>query len=174
MKNSERWIIVSFILIVSSLLFIAKINAFRAEEALAQFEEEASSAIEEVVEIEIEGAVNKPGTYTVPVGTPMKKVVKKARPKVGTDLQKLPLTAVAPMKITIEELQEITITVTGAIGEPKELVLPIGSRICDLKSKITLTGETDKTFFRRRRLLKNGEIIEVPKKAIADKSRHRI
>jgi hypothetical protein len=64
----------------------------------------------------------------------------------------------------VEELKELKIIVRGAVVDPGVIVMPLGARICDLKSKVVLGDEADKTFFKRRRLLKNGEIIEVPKK----------
>lgn len=60
---------------------------------------------------------------------------------------------------------EVRVTVRGA-AESIELVLPKGSRISDLKEKISLSAEADKTFFRRKRKLKDGEVIEVPKKTV--------
>jgi hypothetical protein len=70
-----------------------------------------------------------------------------------------------PLHLVVEEFSEIVVRIKGA-ATPVELRVPTGSRISDLKSKVSLTAEADKAFFRRKRLLKNGEIIEVPKKTV--------
>lgn len=62
------------------------------------------------------------------------------------------------------EPTEITVWVKGAVKESVELILPVDSRICDLKAKINLSDDADKRFFRRRKRLKNREEIWVPKK----------
>jgi hypothetical protein len=50
------------------------------------------------------------------------------------------------------------------------LTLPAKSRVSDLKSKVVLSPDADKSYFRRRRWLKNGEKIEVPKKTVEENS----
>lgn len=69
-------------------------------------------------------------------------------------------------ELVVEELTELKVLVRGAVVDPGSITMPLGARICDLKSKVILKDEADKTFFKRRRLLRNGEIIEVPKKSI--------
>lgn len=85
----------------------------------------------------------------------------------GSTLAEAPL-PVAPA----EEPAEITVMVRGAVLAPTQLTLPPKSRICDLKTKLSLTPEADKRFFRRRKLLKDGDCIEVPKKTVELNSEH--
>jgi hypothetical protein len=47
--------------------------------------------------------------------------------------------------------------------ENKSLALPAGSRICDLSGLIIPSADADLHFFKRRRLLKNQDVIEVPR-----------
>ncbi len=61
---------------------------------------------------------------------------------------------------------EIRIFINGAVEKPIELIVPTGTRICDLKSKVLFTADVDKSFLKRRRKLKNREILTVPKKSI--------
>ncbi len=74
--------------------------------------------------------------------------------------------AIAEVEQQEQILTEITVHVRGAVLEPAQLKMPVQSRICDLKSKISLASNADRTFFRRKKRLKNGEIIEVPKKTV--------
>lgn len=168
LKRSEWLLIGSFLLILGSLFLVSKVNAVWAETTLQETE------IETFIEIAVDGAVSKPGKYTVPAGTPVLEAVKKARPKPFADLKNLQGPVHSAMIIRVEELKEIVVQVKGAVEQPVELVMPVKSRISDLKSKITLTPEADKAFFRRRRLLKNGEVVEVPKKTVVHKSDHQI
>lgn len=166
--TSSEWILVaSLILIMASLVVIAKVNAHRASSTLAIEDLEP----EEIL-VTIEGAVAKPGTYSVPSGTTMESALRKARPKANANLKVLPLQQLieAPLHLTLQELTEIAVSIRGAIAEPVEITLPAHSRICDLKSKVSFTTETDKRFFRRRRVLKDGEVVEVPKKTVEDNS----
>ncbi len=167
MKKSAQpseWIVVgSLFAIMCSLLLIAKVNAYRAT-----FSFPPDDPKQEEIMVTISGAVAKPGNYPVSAGTPVEEVVHKARPKPWANLQKIPLKQLIekPLYIDVETLSVITVSVRGAVTTPLEITLPAKSRVCDLKSKVSLTAEADKTFFRRKRMLKNGEIIEVPKKTV--------
>jgi hypothetical protein len=172
LKYSEWMVVGSFLLILCSLFLIAKLSSVSVDKALSDPMPAA------LYEVEVEGAVSKPGKYKIEAGTPIVKALKKARVKPFADLA--PLTGVVDrsMTIKVEELQEITIKLKGAVVDAAELVLPAKTRICDLKGVVQFTDDVDKTFFRKRRLLKNGEIIVVPekqkKKPLVDKSAHPI
>jgi hypothetical protein len=63
----------------------------------------------------------------------------------------------------IPELEFISVRIDGAVVNPLDMQLPRGTRLFELRGKIQLTKEADERFMKRRRLLKNGEIIHVPK-----------
>lgn len=162
---TSQWLLVCSLLgLLFSLFIISKVNIHRAT-SLLPIEDGISY---EKVGVTITGEVAKPGTYFILSGAPLSEAVRKARPKPWADLQKIPLDKIVeePCSLNVEALEEIHVRVGGAVAEPVELTLPRGSRISDLKTKIILTPEADKTFFRRRKLLKNGERIEVPNKAV--------
>lgn len=162
LRSSEWFLVGSLLLVMASLVLVAKVNAHRASAVvLAQ--------VPEVV-VAIDGAVAKPGEYAVRKGSRIEEIVRKARPKPYANLKKLGVDerVEGPLSLHIEELSEIVVSVNGAVKEPMQLVLPAGSRLCDLRSKISLTTEADKSFFRRRRLLKDGEKIEIPKKTVEE------
>ena len=163
--KSSEWILVgSLLLIMASLVLIAKVNAYRVATTISE-----KDLKQEEILVSISGAVEKPGDYTVLLsGTTYGEVVRKARPKPFADLKKISLKEPieAPVSLVIEELTEVKISLRGAVVKPIELTVPAGSRICDLRSKISLTAEADKAFFRRRKLLKEGDVIEVPKKTV--------
>lgn len=173
MKNSlspSEWILAtSFLIFIAALVLIAKVNTYKASTAIA-----SATLLPEEILVTIDGAVKKPGQYTIQAGITIEQALRKAKPAPEADLKALPLKEIIenPLHITVGELKEIRVTVAGAIAGPVELVLPPKSRISDLKSKVIFTDETEKTFFRRRKLLKNGEHIEVPKKTVEQNEAH--
>ncbi|MBX7067251.1 MAG: SLBB domain-containing protein [Parachlamydiales bacterium] len=161
LRNSEWTLLAILAIIMAGLIAISKINAARASIAIGEIEERQVQIL-----VTIDGAVKKAGQYSVAEGTPVSAALKRARPTPWADLKAMPLKELimAPAHLTVPELKEIRVSVSGAVSEPADLVLPVGSRIADLKSKIGFTEETDKTYFRRRRLLRDREKIVVPKK----------
>lgn len=161
--SSSEWVLATtFLLLLGSFIVIAKVNAYRAKIALEAF------PVQEEIFLTIDGAVKKPGKYQVQPGTSIEAILRKARPALDADLKSLPFMDKIDrsLHITVNKLDEIRVNVTGAIAESADLLLPPGSRICDLKSKIIFTPETELRFFRRKKLLKDGDKIEVPKKTV--------
>lgn len=117
------------------------------------------------VEIVISGEVAHPGTFSALPGTRLGDLVKKSRPKRFADLTDIDLDSPVEkaLELQIPLLSEISVRVEGAVAAPIELKLPPGSRICDLKPKIECEEDANPQFFKRRRLLKNGETVLVPK-----------
>ena len=166
--QSSEWVLAgSLLLIMASLVIIAKINVYRAASTLSS----PDLQIEEIL-VAVSGAVKKPGEYHVPAGTPLEAVLRRAKPLPHANLKGLSLKEPidAPRDLFVEELTEITVFVSGAVQEPMKLTLPARSRVSDLKSKVVLSPDADKSYFRRRRWLKNGEKIEVPKKTVEENS----
>ncbi len=163
LRPAEWALVASLLVFLSSLVLVAKINSSRAAAAI-----DAVEFAQEEILITIDGAVKKPGKYTVRSGATLEQVLRRAKPTAEADLRMLPLKEIldSPKHITVEPLKEITVFVVGAIAEPVEISLPPRSRICDLKNKVIFTSETEKAFFRRRKLLKNGDKIVVPKKTV--------
>lgn len=154
-------------LIMASLAVISKVNVYRAASTI----DSKDCQIENIL-IAVSGAVKKPGEYRVAAGTPLAAVLRKARPLSQANLMGLDLGS--PMEssrdVFIPELSEITVFVSGAVLAPVALTLPVASRVSDLKSKVALSADADKSYFRRRRRLKNGEKIVVPKKTVEENS----
>lgn len=162
LQSSEWFLVASLLLIMVSLVTISKISATKATSQLP-IEEDQKKVL-----VTVEGAVKKPGSYFIEVGSSIQDVLKIAKPLPNADLKKWLLLGEiqSDCQIEISELSEIVVSIKGAVVKPIELTLPVGSRICDLKSKILLSEDAEKAFFRRRKRLKNGDIICVPKKTV--------
>lgn len=161
-EPSEWTLILSLSFILASLFIISQINSYRSTPSLI-FSAPSQPA---PVTITLSGAVQRPGAYTVESGTPLAQVLRKARPKTHANLQNYNLEEplLTDTTLQIEERPIITVTIDGV-----EITLPAGSRICDLKGKISLEPDADPQFFRRKKQLRHGEKIEIPKKGVAKK-----
>ena len=208
LQNSE-WVLVSVLLIfLASFVFIARYHEHRRAIQLQQFSWQEARPIS----VSIEGAVLKPGSYLVASGTLLGEALKKSRPKRFANFRELDLDQVleSDCSLIIEELSTLKIKVSSDVnGIFKELEVPPGTRICDLREcveelfakpkeppapegarSICLTQtddllepspqakglpkgfsprfqEVDKNFLKKRRLLRDGEVLEIPAKKVA-------
>ncbi len=164
--EASEWILsFSLILILASLFTITRFHEHRKKNQLTACASQALSPVEPV-EIVISGEVAHPCAFSALPGTRLGDLIKKSRPKRFADLTGIDLDSPVEkaMELLIPRLAEISVRIEGAVAVPIELRLPPGSRICDLKTKIECGGNANLQFFKKRRLLKNGEIVHVPKK----------
>lgn len=161
-KNSLRegeWIFVlSILFLMFSITLVSKINASRSSSYL----DENPLPIHEPCSVVIDGAVSNPGTFTVPPGTLLKKLIKKSRPTPFADLKEFSLEqrVEKSMSIHIKELTEITLTIERAGFEPEQVVVPAGIKGCQLKKHLCFAAPESK-IFKSRRFLKDGEVISL-------------
>jgi len=158
LKTVERLFLLTILCLVFAFSIISKLTGLRG------VENSNESFASQKISIEISGAVGKPGLYTVPQGSTLSTVLRKVKLKPLADLFGFELGRALDESCSIEipMLKEITIEVSGCVKKNVRLTLAAGSRICDLKNLIVLTEEADRTFLKRKRLLKNREVIEVP------------
>lgn len=162
--NVSEWVISgSLILILLSLLLISHFHQHRKKLQISAIKE----SVESQIDIEISGEVSRPGVFSVVPGTRIGDLIKKSRPKRYADLSSIDLDspALVACELIIPQLKELNVKIEGAVAVPIVLKMPIGSRISDLKSKIQSEQDADLGFFKRRRLLKNEEIITIPRAA---------
>lgn len=151
---------------MAAFVIVAKVNAWRADAQISQIESQKE------ILVAITGEVSKPGMYKVFAGTTVESALKKAKPKKFSNIKDLPLKKIIeePLTIDVKALSEIRVKVDGEVSEPMELRLKPKTRICDLKLKLTLTKDADKTFFKSRKQLLDGEVVLVPKKTVEQNS----
>jgi len=161
--QTSEWVLVSsLILLLVSLVTISRLHEHRIQSQL----EDTVLRLEQTFSVTIKGEVANPGTFTAKEGRRLGDIVKKSRPKRFADIRALNLDSPieSSMEIEIALLKEIIVHIEGAVELPINLTLPAGARISDLKSKIHLREDADFKFLQRRRLLKDGETIVIPKK----------
>ena len=161
--EASEWILsFSLILILASLFAISRFHEHRKKNQLTA----CRDAFAGLVDIAISGEVAHPGVFPAALGSRLGDTVKKSRPKCFADLRGIDLDRPVEKAIdlAIPRMSEILIRIEGAVAAPIDLLMPSGSRICDLKPKIECDSDADLRFFRKRRLLKNGETILIPQR----------
>jgi hypothetical protein len=159
LQTSEWIFFITICALVATVFTISKFTSYRSLDLLDQRRRR-----EEVqIKIEIGGHVKCPGSYQIVKGQPLSEVLFKAKPKPLADLSVLDLSKSLdePCSIHIKALEKVAVQVAGCVKEIIFLELPAGSRICDLKGHIELSSEADRGFLRRRRILKDREVIVV-------------
>jgi hypothetical protein len=116
--------------------------------------------------IHIEGAVKYPGTYETKKGCLIKEIIEKAELLPEADCIGIDLNGrvTETLSLYVPDRGWIEVTVLGAVKEEKTLQIRSKSRICDLLSKIEMTSDADRRFLRRKRVLKDGEEVIIPRK----------
>lgn len=158
--RSTEWALAgSLLLVLLSLFVVAKIQAKHCSKG-------TDSISIALVTIQIAGFVERPGVFEVARGTPFEEVLRKARPKRFANLRGLdPMSPLLQsMELTIEPLQSLRVQVQGAVAKPELIEVAPGTRICHLKQIISLAESADLTFFKKRRLLADGDVIDIPEK----------
>lgn len=166
MRRAEWKVTLLVLLLFVVFGLIAKINIYKASEVLA-CRSKSKNTNPATVAVSISGAVSRPGVYNIKSGTPLGKVLAKARPSACADLRALdlgmPLFSTASFHV--EKLKTLVIYLCFAGEEKQRIEIEAGSRVCDLLSKIPLLAHVQKASFKSRRLLKDGEMIHLPQRA---------
>lgn len=85
----HEWL--SVFLILTLLLGLSFSILYHRVDALNQAPSDPIEPIEQLIEVRIEGAVERPGTYQVKKGTPLNEVLQMAMPKPEANLSRLKL-----------------------------------------------------------------------------------
>ena len=103
-----------------------------------------------LVNVEILGAVRNPGIHSFNRGTPLKEFITRAKPLPRADLSEIDLDqpiledVVVEIKIPVN----FTVEILGALKHPGTYVVPIGTRVCDLKKFIVIHPDVDHKFLK--------------------------
>ena len=160
LKFSELFVISFFLILMVSMVLISRLSSAKAKSFLSDFRPT------KLVQVEISGEVLKPGSFEVEVGSSVGEVIKKARPKRFADLCGLDKDQIVCEKTVLEipKLKEIRVYVVGEVAQPYEFLVEPGTRVCQLKSKISLSENGDPAPLSSRRILADCEKITILKR----------
>jgi hypothetical protein len=158
--RASEWILAGCLFcILLSLFAIAKFQVWHCTKG-------TDTTTISLVKVKIEGFVERPNVYEFALGTPLEEALRKARPKRFADLRSIDQASVltTSIQLNIEKLSSLKVHITGAVAKSETIEVAPGTRICQLKQKIVLIEESDLAFFKKRRFLSDGEVVDVPYK----------
>ena len=162
----HEWLAIA--IIVGLLGMLAAIAMIR--NSSSQFKEIATTDTpsNQWIKVAIDGAVESPGNYTVEKGTSLKEVLAQAKVLEDADFSRLKMKITSKVRqgqmIHVPKKQIITVFIQGNVEFPGALAVPKGTRLIDLMDKITFQDNADLQPLRKKRRLKDQEIIRIEKK----------
>lgn len=163
----HEWLAV--VAIVGFLLLLTLIVIFRGGNShllIEKSDEKLHYLKPQTVNFYVDGAVAKPGSYQVKVGTLIKDVIAMAEPLPEADLRKIRPTSKVRngQSCTVSAQPTITIHISGAVEEEGPLTIPKRTRLCDITQHARLKSTADLEKINRKRYLKDNENVCIPEK----------
>lgn len=127
----------------------------------------SSDVQQTVMQVKIEGQVQKPGTYSMPLHSSLKDLLEQAQPLSTADLSHLKWRCKLRdgQTIHIPERRWISIQISGAVQEPGPLKILSGMRCYELADQLQFLPEADVNSIRKkRRFLQDGDVVEISTK----------
>lgn len=114
----------------------------------------------------IKGAVTHPGIYHIHSEISLKDLLAIAEVTSNADLRRFSLEAMVKKGriINVPTRAMIEVYLKGAVKEDQRLTIPKNSKLEDLIILGKFTPDADLAFLKKKRKLKNGEVIQVPAK----------
>ncbi len=169
----HEWLAIVLILgFLCLLTFIAYVNYAIDHQDLKTAQ--GASLKPQEVEFHVEGAVAKPGTYSVKVGTKVKEAIALAEPLLEADLRKIKSTSRLRngQKIVVAKREMISISISGAISQENlTLSIPKGTRMNELSKYVQFNEDADCSKVDSKRYLKDQEKIIIPVKGASKQPR---
>lgn len=157
----HEWMIVCLIILL--MFFLSFVTYMKSDESLPQLVKNKDLNFDKM-RVFIQGAVKKPGEYTLKKNSLLAELLELAEPLPEADLRLLKRNKKIKdgqhLYVPLKAL--ITIYIEGAVEQPGPLKIWKGTRFNELKSKINLQETADPKFFNKKRYLKDQEIIKVP------------
>lgn len=171
----HEWFIVS-LLIISLILLICITRV--SKEVPPSLSNERHELVSTLIEIEVEGAIEKCGTYFLKKGSRLKHLFQECIPLPEADLSKFKYNKKLRDGeiIRVPYQKWISIYLEGAVVQKGILKVKQGTKISDLETFIECLPNADLKVFRKKRLLKDGEIFTIPfkKEVIKNKKKNII
>jgi hypothetical protein len=161
--HAYEWITV--ILIVALMGWLTAITHFKSN-ALPEVLDQPHYIFNPEIEVWIEGAVKNPGKFKMKRGEKVEDLLERAQPTKEADLSQIRQKTKLKkgQKLNIPALAMITVHIQGAVKQSVSLTIPKGTVLEDLISKIKFEKDANIEKLKKKRVLKEGEVIKVSKK----------
>lgn len=167
----HEWLSIAFLISVLSLLTIASHSC--ESESLSSSSLSKMTPhhlLSEDIEVHVEGAVELPGKYLIKRGSTVKELIDIAKPKPEADLHRIKFDGILKkgQRVIVSSKEVVKIILKFQGVEPsldtKEMTLPKGTKLEELLLLYTFSEEVDLQKLKKKRRLKDGEVIIIPLK----------
>jgi protein involved in polysaccharide export with SLBB domain len=165
---AQEWLVIFIIIAILGLVvFVTLIQNSSSLPATGIAHEPLPSTIE----VHIEGAVRHPGLYVFPVGTRLEEALEQAEPLPEAHLSRLKKQRILRdgQKIKVPAKATLTIFLKGAVKQEESIQVLEGARLEDLIQLADLSDQADIAKLKKRRLLKDQEVVYIPEKKVKAK-----
>lgn len=151
--------IVSILGFIGMICAVTQISNSGSAPSTAIYDHEKAS-----MTVYIDGAVESPGMYQMPLKSTVNDLLQIAHPAPQANLKKVKLNSTLKpgQRITIAAYPQITIYLEGDVIAGAYQIRK-GTRLCDLPSLIAFPPSANMSIFKKKRVLKEGERLIVPK-----------
>ncbi len=168
--SPHEWLIVALFCLI---LFLLSLHAlFAPPPAVSQVDPIWRSQMAMGVEIEVTGAVDRPGFYSFDRTPTYKAILEKAHPLPTADLSQIELKGIPPLccgQIEIPFRRPIVIQLKGAVDPEGAMEILSGTRVCEIVGEFPLLPDADISALRKNKtFIQEGDVIAVPFKARAN------
>lgn len=156
-----EWLVVAFVIIVMTILSAVALFSDRRASNLSL--ENPHHLTAQDIEVFIDGAVELAGAFTFKKGATLQELLSLAKPLPQADLKKLKIKSKLRngQRIQVPVKKMITVILDGAVEQPGPYKIPKGSRWEDLHQLISLHPKADLSSLKKRKLLKDQDIVYV-------------
>lgn len=159
----HEWLIV--VLLIAVLASIISITSFKS-----RFSSSSTQSVHYIlsptIQVHVEGAVQRPGVFTLNRGSRLQDVLELAGPLPEANIKSLKRNKVLQdgQVVTISPKKMITIFLEGLVESPGPVEVLEGTQVQDLLQQITFLPQADLKALKKKRQLKDQEMIYVTSK----------
>lgn len=156
----HEWFVISFLI---ALLLLLGLISHSCESQIPEVTKKKHYLKQPMFDVFIEGEVEFPGKYTVKRGAKVEELLLLAKPKYSADLRRLKKEAVLRkgQKIKILGYKMVKIFFKFKGGVVQELSVKKGTKWEDLRELYSFPLDTDFSFLKKKKVLKEGELIKI-------------
>ena len=157
----QWWIVVALVLFVVTVVAVS--HCSRGDFFVQEVGTPGYRA-SQYIEVKVQGAVEAPGTYVLPKGADLTRLLELSRPRIEADLKSLLRHSQLRQGqvIKVRKRPFITVYLEGAVEQPGAIRVPKGITMQDLLVQCPLKENADSSLFKKKRVLKNKETIFIP------------